>query len=164
MGSHRQTIWGMDWLTTKCITKTEETETSLSFRMWSLLEEIVSLVPLAKEQEEFLGVRVTVWIVLLKKDSRHLLKYCRACRLTPCCFQGFEVKTCQVCLVRKTQKLSVTSAHLVFFMLVCCKSQYALSFPLRIFVLFDIFRSHITVILPYWMLVVTWFSNSSSKQ
>lgn len=41
--------------------KTGEMETFLSFHMWNLLEEIVSLVPLAKEQEEFLGDKKTNW-------------------------------------------------------------------------------------------------------
>lgn len=47
--------------------KTEEMEMSLSFHMWNLLEEIVSLVPLAKEREEFLGVCFTPYIYPLKE-------------------------------------------------------------------------------------------------
>lgn len=42
----------------KSIMKMEEVEMSLSFHMWNLQEEIVSLAPLVKEQEEFLGVCV----------------------------------------------------------------------------------------------------------
>lgn len=38
--------------------KMEEVEMSLSFHMWNLQEETVSLAPLVKEQEEFLGVCV----------------------------------------------------------------------------------------------------------
>lgn len=84
----------------KCTTKTEEMEMSLSSHMWNLLEEIVSLVPLAKEQEEFLGVRVVALAVLLK-DSKHLLKQCKIYSLKHFYFQRFKVY--QFCLVRNTK-------------------------------------------------------------
>lgn len=45
----------------KSIMKMEEVEMSLSFHMWNLQEEIVSLAPLVKEQEEFLGGKKTNW-------------------------------------------------------------------------------------------------------
>ncbi|EDM15083.1 transmembrane protein 106B, isoform CRA_b [Rattus norvegicus] len=67
----------MDWLAVRCVTKTEEVETSLSFHTWSLLEEIVSLVPLVKGQEESLGVRATVLSDLLKRGSKRLIKGCK---------------------------------------------------------------------------------------
>lgn len=54
--------------------KMEEMEMSLSFHMWNLQEEIVSLAPLVKEQEEFLGVCVHYIVFPLNSDSRHLHK------------------------------------------------------------------------------------------
>lgn len=46
--------------------KMEEMEMFLSFHMWNLQEEIVSLAPLVKEQEEFLEVCVIAQFFLLR--------------------------------------------------------------------------------------------------
>lgn len=58
----------MDWLAVKCTMKTGEMETFLSFHMWNLLEEIVSLVPLAKEQED-VGRESIGWLGDWKMDG-----------------------------------------------------------------------------------------------
>lgn len=67
MGSHRQTLWGMDWLAVQCIKETEEAETSLSFQQEN---QLVALIPYSDQKLQSktrtkLYVMASVFVCLL---------------------------------------------------------------------------------------------------